>query len=179
MTDHHVFTDNVPGAMTKQKFVEIFGSVYEHSSWIAEAVWELEPEPQHIAGRDTAAGLQRAFRHILDQAGQDAKLTLLRAHPDLVGKLAINEKLTTESGSEQVGAGLENCTENEFATFQDLNRRYKKKFGFPFIIAVRGHDRSEILNIFRQRVANDALAEYETALKQVHRIAFLRLSDIP
>ncbi|NQU71093.1 MAG: 2-oxo-4-hydroxy-4-carboxy-5-ureidoimidazoline decarboxylase, partial [Rhodospirillales bacterium] len=158
-------------AMSKQAFVDMFGGVYEHSPWVAEAVWNMR--------RDAATDLHAAFRRVLDQADHDAKLTLLRAHPDLAGKLAIHDKLTPDSTTEQAGAGLDSCTEEEFAEFQDLNQRYQEKFGFPFILAVRGYGRGEILQAFRQRIANDVGTEFETALEQVHRIALLRLRDIP
>lgn len=179
MTGIHIYLENVPSAMSKQEFVNIFGGVYERSRWIAEAVWELNPDSKLFAGQDTAVGIHKAFRSVLDQADHDAKLALLQAHPELAGKLAIQEELTAESTSEQASAGLGNCTEEEFAAFQELNRRYKEKFGFPFILAVRGYDRSEILEIFRRRLVNDLETEFETALEQVHRIALLRLRDIP
>ncbi len=157
---------------TKQEFVDLFGGVYEHSPWIAEAVWDLN------ADHGTAERLHKAFRRVLDRADHGAKLTLLRAHPDLAGKLAVKGGLTADSTSEQSGAGLDSCTEEEFAAFQELNRRYKDKFEFPFILAVRGYNRGEILEIFRRRVENDPQTEFETALEQVHRIAILRLRDI-
>lgn len=169
---------NIPSRLSKKEFVETFGGVYEHSPWLAEAVWNLEPNPEMAAGQDTATGIHAAFRSILEKSGEAAKLTLLRAHPDLAGKLALQGELTEESTSEQAGADLGNCSAEEFAAFQGLNARYKEKFGFPFILAVRGYHRQEILDIFRQRVENDLTTELETAMEQVHRIALLRLTDI-
>ena len=157
---------------TKQEFVDLFGGVYEHSPWIAEPVWDLN------ADYGTTERLHKAFRRVLDRADHGAKLALLRAHPDLAGKLAVKGGLTADSTSEQSGAGLDSCTEEEFAAFQELNRRYKDKFEFPFILAVRGYNRGEILEIFRRRVEYDPQTEFETALEQVHRIALLRLRDI-
>lgn len=178
MTDH-VYTKNVPSRMGKEAFVACFGGVYEHSPWIAEAVWDLEPDADRAEDQDTAEGIHAAFRSVVDAADHGAKLDLLRAHPDLAGKLAIAGALTAESTSEQASADLGNCTAEEFAEFQSLNDRYKQKFGFPFILAVRGYHRSDILEIFRARVENDPETEFETALAQVHRIARLRLNEIP
>lgn len=174
----HSYTQNKPSKMSRADFIACFGGVYEHSPWIAEAVWDLEPAPDMTAGQDTADGIHQAFKMVVDQADREPKLALLRAHPDLAGKLAIQGGLTTESTSEQAAADLGNCTPEEFAEFQDLNDRYKAKFGFPFILAVRGYKRSEILDVFRQRIENSAEAEFATAINQVHRIARLRLEEI-
>ncbi len=178
----HAFTDNRPSRMAKDDFVRVFGGVYEHSPWIAETVWELDPGsgpgPDMGAARDTAEGLHRAFRTVVDRAGGEKQLALLRAHPDLAGKLAIAGELTAASNAEQAGADLGNCTPDEFEAFRSLNEAYKDKFGFPFILAVRGFHRTEILEIFRQRVNNDPETEFAQALEQVHRIALLRLRDI-
>ena len=122
--------------------------------------------------------IHTAFRMVLDRAGNNAKLTLLRAHPDLAGKLAVSGELAEESTSEQASADLGNCTPEEFEAFQSLNNEYKERFGFPFILAVRGYHRTEILETFRDRVNNDWETEFKTALEQVHRIALLRLNDI-
>jgi OHCU decarboxylase len=112
---------------------------------------------------------------IVDAAGHDAQLALLRAHPELAGKLAIAGGLTAESSAEQAGAGLDSCTPDEFASFSDLNDRYGARFGHPFIIAVRGLDRAAILAAFAARIDNDPTTEFATALAEVHKIARLRL----
>jgi len=174
----HAFGVNRPSRMAKPEFVRVFGGVYEHSPWIAETAWELGSDPEMGAARDTAEGLHRAFRTVVDEAGREKQLALLRAHPDLAGKLAIAGELTAASNAEQAGADLGNCTPDEFEAFRSLNEAYKDKFGFPFILAVRGFHRIEILEIFRQRVNNDPETEFATALEQVHRIALLRLRDI-
>ena len=174
----HAFAVNRPSRMAKPEFVQVFGGVYEHSPWIAETVWELDPGPEIGAARDTAEGIHRAFRTVVDRAGREKQLALLRAHPDLAGRLAIAGELTAASNAEQAGADLGNCTPDEFEAFRSLNEAYKDKFGFPFILAVRGFHRTEILEIFRQRVNNDPETEFATALEQVHRIALLRLCDI-
>ena len=176
----HAFGVNRPSRMAKPEFVRVFGGVYEHSPWIAETAWELGPGsgPEMGAARDTAEGLHRAFRTVVDEAGEEKQLALLRAHPDLAGKLAIAGELTAASNAEQAGADLGNCTPDEFEAFKSLNEAYRDKFGFPFILAVRGFHRTEILEIFRERVNNDPETEFAQALEQVHRIALLRLRDI-
>ncbi len=180
------FGVNRPSRMARDEFVRVFGGVYEHSPWIAETAWELGPgsgpdpgtSPEMDTARDTAEGIHRAFRTVVDRAGEEKQLALLRAHPDLAGKLAIAGGLTAASNAEQAGADLGNCTPEEFEAFRSLNEAYKDKFGFPFILAVRGFHRTEILEIFRKRVNNDPETEFAEALEQVHRIALLRLCDI-
>lgn len=176
----HAFAINRPSRMARDEFVRVFGGVYEHSPWIAETAWELGPgpDPEMGAARDTAEGIHRAFRTVVDRAGEEKQLALLRAHPDLAGKLAIAGGLTAASNAEQAGADLGNCTPDEFEAFRSLNEAYRDKFGFPFILAVRGFHRTEILEIFRKRVNNDPETEFAEALEQVHRIALLRLCDI-
>ncbi len=178
----HAFGVNRPSRMAKPEFVQVFGGVYEHSPWIAETVWELGSGPgtgpEMDTARDTAEGLHRAFREVVDEAGEEKQLALLRGHPDLAGRLAIAGELTAASNAEQAGADLGNCTPDEFEAFRSLNEAYRDKFGFPFILAVRGYHRTEILEIFRERVNNDPETEFAQALEQVHRIAMLRLRDI-
>lgn len=163
-----------PSVMTREAFLEIFGGVYEHSPWIAEQVFAGGLTGDH----DTVAGLHDTLRTAVDEADRDAQLALLRAHPDLAGKLAVRGELTVESTSEQASAGLDQCTAEEFEEFQSLNDRYKEAFGFPFILAVRGKDRQFILEAFRRRVENDPDTEFAEALKQVHRIALLRIEAV-
>ncbi len=103
---------------------------------------------------------------------------LLRAHPDLTGKLGVGGVLTVESRSEQAGAGLDQCTKAEYAEFQSLNQSYTKQFGFPFILAVRGSNRQQVLENFRKRIDSGRDDEFAEALRQVHRIAWLRLQEI-
>jgi len=171
---NHSFIHHQPSVMEKEHFVNVFGGVYEHSPWIAKQVWSNRLTGEH----DTAAGLAKAMAAIVEAAEDQAKLDLLRAHPDLAGKLAVGGELTEDSTSEQAGAGLDQCTPAEFAEFQDLNDRYKAKFDFPFILAVRGRGRAEILEAFRQRVDNTIDDEFAQALEQVHLIALLRLTQI-
>ena len=148
-----------------------FGGIYEHSPWVAATIWSegLGPGDRHLSQ------FAARMRAIVDAAGPARQLALLRAHPELAGKLAIAGGLTAESSSEQAGAGLDSCTPDEFASFSDLNERYGARFGHPFIIAVRGLDRAAILAAFAARIDNDPTTEFATALAEVHKIARLRL----
>jgi 2-oxo-4-hydroxy-4-carboxy-5-ureidoimidazoline decarboxylase len=119
--------------------------------------------------------LAEAMAVHVEASGEAAQLALLRAHPDLAGKLALRGELTAESTSEQAGAGIDHCSPEEYDEFQRLNRRYTARFGFPFILAVKGYDRAGILEAFRCRVTNAPATEFREALDQVHRIARLRL----
>ena len=164
----------VVSAMDRAAFIEYFGGVYEHSPWIATQVFDTGLSPLV----DTPAGLSSAMMEVVEQAGRDPQLVLLRAHPDLAGRLAVSGELSAASSAEQAGAGLDQCTPEEFSEFTGLNTRYAGKFGFPFIVAVRGLDRAGILERFRQRVEHDPDTEFNEALNQVHRIARLRIDDV-
>lgn len=160
-----------PDSLDQAGFLERFGGIYEHSPWVAEAMWDEGIGPQdglvsHFAARMAA---------LVDAADADRKLALLRAHPELAGKLVVAGALTAESTSEQASAGLDRCSPEEFAAFTALNERYGARFGHPFIIAVRGLDRAAILAAFTTRVENDPATEFATALAEVHKIARLRL----
>ena len=163
-----------PSAMARAEFVERFGGVFEHSPWIAERAWELELGPAH----DRAAGLHNALARAFRSASNDERLGVLKAHPDLAGKLAAAARLTAESTAEQASAGLDALTDAERARFGELNTAYVAKHGFPFIIAVRDHDKAGILAAFERRIANPTEVEFEEACKQVERIARLRLEDM-
>ncbi len=162
-----------PSRMTRERFVERFGSVFEHSPWIADRAFELELGPAH----DSAAGLHNALARVFRSASQAERLGVLTAHPDLAGKLAAARRLTAESTAEQASAALDALTDEERATFQRLNADYVAKHGFPFIIAVRDNDKASILAAFAQRIGNDTETEFATACRQVERIAELRLKD--
>jgi len=166
------FRADPPSSLDRSGFLSRYGGVYEHSPWIASAVWDADGVSDEV---ETLAARMAAR---VEAAPEDAKLALLRAHPDLAGKLAVRGELTADSTAEQAGAGLDLCTPEEFAEFQRLNGTYKAKFGFPFIIAVRGLDRTHILAAFRRRVDNDRATEFREALTQVHRIARLRLEGL-
>ena len=159
--------------MPEAEFVAAFGGVFEHSPWIAEGAWNLELGPAH----DSAVGLHNALCRVFRASPEDARLKVLRAHPDLAGKLAAAKRLTAESTTEQAGAGLDALTDEERATFSALNEAYREKFGFPFIIAARDHDKAAILAAFHQRLEHDREVEFREACAQVERIALLRLKD--
>jgi OHCU decarboxylase len=160
-----------PATLDRDTFVARFGDVYERSPWIAERAFDAGL----TAEADSAEGLWGILRAQVEAAGLDRQLGLLRAHPDLAGKLAVAGELTAASAAEQRDAGLAACTADEFERFQTLNAAYKENFGFPFIVAVAGRHRAEILEIFERRAGNDRDTEVRAALEQVHRIALLRL----
>ena len=164
----------VPSELGRDEFLHYFGGVYEHSPWIAEQLFG----EGLTSAIDGSGSLSEALAEIVSRAGREPQLALLRAHPDLAGKLAISGELTESSSAEQAGAGLDRCTPEEFQEFSQLNSAYKEKYGFPFIVAVRGLNRGEILERFRARVQNDWDAEFEAALSQVHKIARLRIQQI-
>ena len=153
-------------ALSPGAFVETFGDVAEHSPWVAREVESSRP----FANREQ---LVSRFVSAIRAANRDAQLALVRAHPDLATKA----KLTDDSTKEQAGAGLNTLTAEEFARFTDLNDRYKQRFGFPFIFAVKGATKHMILESFAARVDNGQDAEFETALQQVCRIFRFRLED--
>lgn len=163
-----------PSSLSRAAFIANYAAVYEHSSWIAERAFDAG----FTKAADTPEGLSALLRAQVEAAGEAAQLALLRAHPDLAGKLATAGKLTAASATEQAGAGLDACTGQEFERFQALNKAYVERFGFPFIIAVGGRQRTEILENFESRVDNDANTEFREALDQVHRIALLRLRSL-
>ncbi len=159
--------------MTKDRFVEAFGGIFEHSPWVAERAWALELGPTH----DTATGVHSALCRAFRTASEEERLGVLAAHPDLAGKLAMAKRLTAESTAEQASAGLDALTDAERADFTRLNDAYTAKFGFPFIIAVRDNTKATILEAFKWRVGNDHDAELAEACRQVERIAELRLIE--
>ena len=163
-----------PSQMPLAEFVAAYGGVFEHSPWIAERAFALELGPAH----DTALGLHNALARIFRSASADERMAVITAHPDLAGKLAQARRLTAESTAEQASAGLDALTDAERAAFTELTEAYQEKFGFPFIIAVRDHDKASILAAFRARLAHDRDTEFATACAQVERIAELRLREM-
>ena len=155
--------------MTEEEFIERFGGIYEHSQWVAEEV----AAEAHVC--EDLADVATLMAECVDNASADRQLTLIRAHPDLAGKAQIAGELTADSTDEQASAGLDQCSAKEYAQFQDLNDRYKDKFGFPFVMAVRASSRADILAAFSARLENNAATEFETALQEIHKIAQLRL----
>ncbi len=163
-----------PCQMTREEFVATYGGVFEHSPWIAERAFKLELGPAH----DTAGGLHNALARMFRCASEDERHGVLKAHPDLAGKLAQANRLTDESTSEQAGAGLDALTDEERNMFTRYNDDYTAKHGFPFIIAVRDNTKASIKAAFERRIGNDSKAELAEACRQVERIAELRLRDL-
>jgi 2-oxo-4-hydroxy-4-carboxy-5-ureidoimidazoline decarboxylase len=153
-------------AMSPRAFIKAFGDVAEHSPWVAREAGAYRP----FRDRED---MVRHFESALRAANRDAQRALIRAHPDLATKA----KLTDDSTKEQAGAGLNTLTAEEFARFTDLNTRYKQRFGFPFIFAVKGATKHMILASFAERVDNDPAIEFETALQQICRIFHFRIED--
>ena len=163
-----------PSRMEKAEFLARFGSIFEHSPWIAERAFDGELGPAH----DWASGLFFILRNQFRAASEAERLGVLRAHPDLAGKLAAARRLTEASTAEQASAGLDALTDEERERFTTLNGAYTEKFGFPFIIAVRDNTKAMILAAFEERLANSREDELKTACAQVERIAHLRLRAI-
>ncbi len=158
--------------MERAEFVGRYGGIYEHSPWVAEAV------ARRAAELTTPDGIADAMAEVVDDAPREKKLALIRAHPDLAGKAQIAGELTADSTAEQASAGLDRCTPDEYARFKELNDRYREKFGFPFVMAVRGSSRQDILAAFERRLKNDPPTEFETAINEIHKIARLRIEAL-
>ena len=162
-------------AAPQARFIALLDGVYEHSPWIAEATWQKRPFA-------SLAGLKHALVTTVREAGREKQLALIRVHPELAGKAMVSRNLTAESTHEQGKAGLTDCTPTEFARIQKLNADYMAKFGFPFILAVRGPrgvglSRAEIIAAFERRLAGHPDFELAEALRNIHRIAEIRLDD--
>lgn len=155
--------------MSSSEFVTRFGGIYEHSSWVAERA------ETHLGNSHAPGEIATVMADCVDNASPQLQLELIRAHPDLAGKAQVAGELTLESTTEQESAGIAQCTPAEFDQFQALNDRYKEKFGFPFVMAVRNSSRHEILDSFERRLQNEYDNEFETALVEIHKIAALRL----
>jgi len=153
--------------LNKSEFLSTFGNVFERTEWIAEKCYDSKPY-------NNVQELVNKMMEVFENSIKEKHLEILNSHPDL----AVKKKLTKESENEQANANLNQCTNEEYEEFNKLNEKYKKKFGFPFIIAVKGKNKNEILNIFRQRITNNINLEFEEAKKQVKKIATFRLSEI-
>ena len=153
--------------LSKAEFISIFGNIFEKTEWIAEKCYESKPY-------NNLDELVSKMMKIFENIEKERHLEILNSHPDL----AVAKKLTEDSKNEQKNASLNQCTDKEFLEFKKLNEEYKKKFGFPFIVAVKGKNKKEILNSFRQRIINNINLEFEEAKKQVKKIASFRLSEI-
>jgi len=153
--------------LSKPDFISIFGNIFEKTKWIAQKSYDSKPYKNYDE-------LFLKMIEIFDNTNKENHLKILNAHPDL----AVEKKLTKDSKNEQKNASLNQCTSEEFIEFKKLNEEYKVKFGFPFIVAVKGKNKEEILNSFRQRITNNINLEFEEAKRQVKKIASFRLSEI-
>ena len=153
--------------LSKSGFISIFGNVFEKTEWIAQKSYDSKPYKNFEE-------LFSKMMEIFENTNKENHIKILNTHPDL----AVERKLTDDSKNEQKNARLNQCTNEEFIEFKKLNEEYKKKFGFPFILAVKGNNKEEILNSFRQRITNNINLEFEEAKKQVKKIANFRLSKI-
>ena len=153
--------------LSRAEFISTFGNIFEKTEWIAEKCYDSKPYSNFNE-------LVSRMLEVYERAEKNKHLEILNSHPDL----AVEKKLTDDSKNEQKNASLDECTNKEFIEFKKLNEEYKKKFGFPFIIAVKGKNKEEILNNFRQRITNNINSEFEEAKKQVKKIASFRLDEI-
>ena len=154
-----------------EEFVSVLDGIFEHSPWVAKAATSARPF-------GSLQNLHELMANIVDTSGLERQLKLIRAHPDLAGKAALAGNLTAESTNEQAGAGLDRLSDEEYRLFHNLNDDYQSKFGFPFIIAVKGHTKHSILDAFQKRLKNDSAAERQEALRQIYRIAQFRLEEL-
>lgn len=157
--------------LDRAAFVERFGPLFEHSPWVAEAAWRDRP----FADREA---LYDALVTAMHAAPRERKLALIRAHPDLAGKAAVEGTLTDSSKREQASAGLDRLTPDEYAAFTRTNSAYRERFGFPFVVCAREHTKESILRVASERLANSEDEEIRVALEEIAKIARLRLEEI-
>ena len=156
--------------LSETEFTEVFGNIFENSSWITKKLYVQKPF-------ENFKDLSKKMISIFEDTDNQSKLKILQSHPDLADKTKIGA-LTPDSNKEQSIARLDQCTEEEFNEFKNLNYKYKSKFGFPFILAVKEKNRSEILVNFKKRILSDKKIEFDEAIKQVKQIASLRLNEL-
>ena len=169
--------------LSKEAILEEFGSTFEHSPWIADAAFEAGAFQGIVRAADGVVRLEpreaerihAAMCEAFRAAPREKRLEVLNAHPDLAGRLAVEDALTEDSKAEQAGAGLDRLTPDEHGRFSELNERYTRMFGHPFIVAVKGLGKADILSQFGRRLENGADEEFETACREVEKIAALRL----
>jgi OHCU decarboxylase len=171
MSRFHTLT---PSSLSREDFVQAFADIYEHSPWVAEKAYDLGQGTD----LDDIETLHARMSDILLSADHATQLALINAHPDLAGKAAVQGQLTEASTNEQAGAGIHQCTSDEFARFTELNDAYKAKFAFPFIMAVKGSNRHQILAAFETRIHNSADTEFACALAEINKIAMFRLQAL-
>ena len=161
-------------SLSRDDFIARFGGIFEHSAWVAEGAYDHGLSP----GSDTPEGLHADMATIMRAAAKERQLALINAHPDLAGKLHAAGCLTQDSTKEQSSAGLDMLTDAERRRFTELNDSYKARFGFPFILAVKGKTKADILQAFETRLHHAEEQEFATALEQIEKIALLRLRDM-
>ena len=159
--------------MERKEIIDLLKSIYEHSQWVPERL--LSDNINEIQSKEE---LQLMMKKIVDNSSETEKLNLINAHPELGKRLHKKEKLTKFSENEQKSAGLDQCTDKEFEILTNLNNEYRLKFKFPFIIAVKGLNKNQIIDNMQKRVKNTKTEEFETAISEIHKIAKLRIKDL-
>ena len=162
---------NAVNGLDREGFVTRFGSLYESSPWIADGAWHERPFGSLVELHDS-------FERVVREAPVERKLALIRAHPDLAGKAAVAGELTPESAGEQVSAGLDRLSPEEYEAFTRMNREYRERFGFPMVVCVRERTKGSILAQAEARLARSRSEEMETALAEIAKIAYLRLRGL-
>jgi OHCU decarboxylase len=160
-----------PSTLSRDAFVAAIADIDEHSPWVAEQAYDQGVDET----LDEIEVLHQRMSDVLLSAPRETQLALINAHPDLAGKAAVRGELTASSTSEQAGAGIQDCTPEEFARFTELNDAYKARFGFIFIMAVKGSNRHQILAAFEERMHNSQDQEFTRALAEINKIALFRL----
>ena len=171
MTATATITLDALNKMPEDQFIERLSAIFEHSPWVAAQVASARP----FASVDA---LHAAMIERVQTANKAARLALIQAHPELAGTASVRRSLTRESTREQAGAGLDQCSPEEFQTLMELNEAYTQKFGFPFIVAVRGYDRADIINEFKRRLALAPDEQWRASLQEIYKIARFRLDDL-
>ena len=159
--------------MEGKKIINLLKGIYEHSAWVPEKLLS-----ENISEIKTKEELELMMKKIVDNSTETEKLNLIKAHPELGKKLQKKEKLTKFSKEEQKSAGLDQCSDEEFELLTNLNNTYRSKFEFPFILAVKGLNKNQIIDNMKKRMNNCKSAEFETAINEIHKIAQLRIKDL-
>jgi OHCU decarboxylase len=167
------FQTVTPSQLERAAFVATFGGIYEHSAWVAERTFD-----EGLPLPDSVEALHQRLAAQVARASHTEQLALIQAHPDLAGRAALAGELTAASSGEQAGAGLDQCTPDELERFTRHNQAYRAKFGFPFIMAVKGSNRHLILAAFEERLPNSPAQEFQRALTEIDRIALFRLQTL-
>jgi 2-oxo-4-hydroxy-4-carboxy-5-ureidoimidazoline decarboxylase len=163
-----------PSRLSREAFVATFADIYERSPWVAEETYDAGQGPE----LDDIQTLHARMSALLLSADHAAQWAVINAHPDLAGQAAVQGQLSEASTNEQAGAGIHACTVEEFARFTALNEAYKAKFAFPFIMAVKGSNRQQILAAFEKRIHHSVDTEFACALAEINKIALFRLQAL-